>query len=117
MGTTNWLYRVYIKYMEETNMREVTVKEFATAFTGKTLEINADDRYGVTIQMSKARISYDEVINDLTFVAGNYSCNDGIGSVTYDSEIIESILFNEDTGEYTISFNEYMADITVREFK
>lgn len=103
--------------MEETNMREVTVKEFATTFTGKTLEINADDHFGVTIQMSKARVSYDETMNDLTFVAGNYSSADGIGSITYDGEIIESITFNEDTGEYTISFNEYMADILVKEFR
>lgn len=98
-------------------MREVTVKEFATAFTGKTLEINADDRYGVTIQMSKARVSYDETMNELTFTNGNYNSADGIGSVSYDSDIIESIVFNENTGEYTISFTEYMPDITIKKFE
>lgn len=98
-------------------MREVTIKEFATSFIGKTLDISTDDHYGVTIQMSKARVSYDEIMNELTLVAGNYSSADGIGSVTYDGEIIESIMFNEGTGEYTILFNEYMANITVREFK
>lgn len=98
-------------------MREVTVKEFSKALEGEILEINAEDVYGVTIQMSKARMTYDEIMNDLTFTAGNYNSADGIGSVTYDEEIIESIMFDEDTGEYTVSFSEHMPDITIKKFK
>lgn len=98
-------------------MREVTVKEFLKALEGEILEINAEDIYGVTIQMSKARMTYDEIMNDLTFTAGSYNSADGIGSVTYDGEIIESIMFDEDTDEYTVSFTEHMPDITIKKFE
>ena len=98
-------------------MRKVTVKEFVETLKGEILEINADDSYGVTVQMSKARIDYDELMDSLTFTAGNYNSADGIGSVTYDSDIVESIVLAEDTGEYTISFTEYMPDITIKKFK
>ena len=80
-------------------MREVTVKEFVEALKGEILEINADDSYGLTVQMSKARIDYDELM------------------VTYDSDIIESIVLDEGTGEYTVSFTECMPDITIKKFK
>lgn len=103
--------------MEETNMREVTVKEFVKAFEGDILEINANDTYGMYIQMSKARLEYDETMGELSFTAGNYNSTDGIGSVTYDVNIIESIMLDEDTGEYTISFTEYMPDITIKKFE
>lgn len=97
-------------------MREVTVKEFVEALKGEVLEINADDSYGVTVQMSKARISYDEDMNEMTFTAGNYNSADGIGSVSYNGEIIASIVLDEGTGEYTMSFTEYMPDITIKKF-
>ncbi len=97
-------------------MRKVTVKEFVEALKGEILEINADDSYGVTVQMSKARIDFDELMNELTFTAGNYNSSDGIGSVTYGSDIVESIVLDEDTGEYTISFTEYMPDIIIKKF-
>lgn len=98
-------------------MREVSVRELVEALKGEILEINADDSYGVTVQMSKARIDYDEFMDSLTFTAGNYNSADGIGSVTYDSDIVESIVLDEDTGEYTISFTEYMPDITIKKFE
>ena len=98
-------------------MRKVTVKEFVETLKGEILEINEDDSYGVTVQMSKARIDYDALKDSLTFTAGNYNSADGIGSVTYDSDIVESIVLDEDTGEYTISFTEYMPDITIKKFK
>lgn len=97
-------------------MRKVTVKEFVEALKCEILEINADDIYGVTVQMSKARIEYDELMNELTFTAGNYNSADGIGSVSYNGEIITSIVLDEDTGEYTISFTEYMPDIIIKKF-
>lgn len=53
----------------------------------------------------------------MTFTAGNYNSADGIGSVTYEGEIIECIMFDEDTGEYTVSFTEYMPDINIKKFK
>lgn len=98
-------------------MREVTVKEFVEALKGEILEINANDTYVMYIQMSKARLDYDETMNELTFTAGNSNSVDGIGSVSYNGEIIARIVLDEGTGEYTMSFTEYMPDITMKKFE
>ena len=100
-------------------MREVTVKEFVAVFEGRLVNLEAHEHYGISIDMDKASISYNEEDNELTFTAGNYN-HDGIGSVSIDvKNCIESIETDDDEDEpfFVISFIGYMSNITVIRFK
>lgn len=100
-------------------MREVTVKELVEAFENKLVSIESPEHYGISIEMDKARIEYDEDTDELTFTTGNYN-HDGIGSISIDVEdsidIIE-IDDEEDEPVFVISFTGYMSDVTIRRWK
>lgn len=92
---------------------EITIQELVNALQGKTVKVESADIYGVNLSFSKAHIEYDEDMNELSFVAGNYNTPDGIGSVGVRiDEVVDSITL-EDDGSYTIVFNQYMADINI----
>lgn len=94
-------------------MKEVTIQELVKDLQGKTVAVESADIYGVNLSFSKARIEYDEDMNILTFVAGNYNTPDGIGSVGIRIDDVVEVIKLEDDGSYTIEFNQYMADIGI----
>ena len=99
-------------------MREITVKELVKVFEEKLIEVRQENEYesSITFEMSKARMEYDEEMDELCFTAGNYN-TDGIGSV-HISDIagsVESIV--EDDGEYILSFTNNISDIVISAFK
>lgn len=100
-------------------MREVTVKELVEAFEGKLVSIESPEHYGISIEMDKASIEYDEDTDELTFTAGNYN-HDGIGSISIDVadsvDIIE-VDDEEDEPVFVISFTGYMSDVTITRWK
>lgn len=96
-------------------MKEVTIQELVKGLQGKTVAVESADIYGVNLSFSKARIEYDEDMNILTFVAGNYNTADGIGSVGIRIDDVVEAIRLEDDGSYTIEFNQYMADINIME--
>lgn len=96
-------------------MREVTIKELVNALQGKTVKVESADIYGINFNFSKARIEYDEDMNELSFVAGNYNTPDGIGGVGIRIDDVVNAIRLEDDGSYTIEFNQYMADINIKE--
>lgn len=106
------------KEKEITTMREITVKEFVSAFEGQLVELSQEDEYGFgfSFEMSKAHMDYYEDDDELTFYVGNYNTN-GTGSFSISNveENIESIV--EDDGAYTISFAHNISDIVVTRFK
>lgn len=100
-------------------MREVTAKELAVAFEDKLVKIESPEHYGISIEMDKASIEYDEDTDELTFTAGNYN-HDGIGSISID--VVDSIDIieiddEEDEPVFVISFTGYMSDIRITRFK
>ena len=96
-------------------MKEVTIQELVKDLQGKVIKVESADIYGVNLNFSKARIEYDESMNELSFVAGNYNTPDGIGGVGIRiDDIVDSITF-EDDGSYTMQFNQYMADVNIKE--
>ena len=97
-------------------MRDDTVKEFATAFEGVLAEVNTTDYYGITFEMSKARIEHSDDDGELTFTTGNHNY-DGVGSVIIKEEHIENIEYDEESDEYTVSFAINVPDITVSKCK
>lgn len=96
-------------------MKEVTIQELVKDLQGKVIKVESADIYGVNLNFSKARIEYDESMNELSFVAGNYNTPDGIGGVGIRiDDIVDSITL-EDDGSYTMQFNQYMADVNIKE--
>ncbi|MDE6053492.1 MAG: hypothetical protein K2G55_06990 [Lachnospiraceae bacterium] len=96
-------------------MKEVTIQELVKDLQGKVIRVESADIYGVNLNFSKARIEYDEDGNELSFVAGNYNTPDGIGGVGIRIDDVVEVIRLEDDGSYTIEFNQYMADINIKE--
>ena len=100
-------------------MREVTAKELAVAFEGKLVKIESPEHYGISLDMEKACIDYNEDFNELIFTAGNYN-HDGIGSVSIDvADSIDIIEVDDDEDEpvFVITFTGYMSDVTITRWK
>lgn len=95
-------------------MREVTVQELVKAFEEMTVNVESSDGYGVSINMTKAKISYDEDFDELTFTSGNHNY-DGVASISYNvADCIECITFYESDRIYVIEFSQYMSDVEIR---
>lgn len=96
-------------------MKEVTVKELVQALKGQTVEVESVDTYGMSFGFSKARIEYDEDMNELSFVAGRHDLECGMGcfSIRVD-DVVDSITFDGENDEFQIEFNQYMPDVIVR---
>jgi len=97
-------------------MKIITAKDLATTFNGILTEISPIDYYGITFEMSKARIEYNEEDKELCFTTGNYN-KDGIGSVIIKEELIENIEHDEETEVYVISFTSDIPDVVVTIFE
>ena len=92
-----------------------TISELVNALQGKTVEVESVDTYGMNINFSKVRIEYDEAMNELSFVVGWYANQWGFGGISYRINDIVNAIRLEDDGSYTIEFNQYMADINIKE--
>ena len=97
-------------------MREVTAKEWATVFEGIFTEVSPVDYYGITFEMSKACIEYNEEDKELCFTTGNYN-KDGIGSVIIKEELVDTIEHDEESEVYVITFISDIPDVVVTRFK
>ena len=96
-------------------MREATIQELVKDLQGKTVKVESVDIYGVSISFFMARVEYNEEDNELTFVAGRHDSEWGFGGITYRvDDVVESITLNDD-GSYQIEFNQYMADVYIKE--
>ena len=98
-----------------TVIREVTMKELAQAFDGKYINVSSTDHYGISIEMTRGAIEYEDDLKPELWLVSRDSENNVTGSVTFDEDIIEAI--EESKGTYTISFTVDMADIDISEYK
>jgi hypothetical protein len=95
-------------------MREITVKEMVERIGNEVVDVESIDVYGVSVNMSKASIVYDDeaIVKLLTFAHGD-SINGGM-SVSYEVDgCIECVTYDEEDDSFTVEFNEYMADLIV----
>lgn len=94
-------------------MREITVRELAEALKGEHVEVISIDCYGISVSMTKARVTYEEGVGLLAFTSGSHH-HGGVGSVAYKvDDCLECISYDEERSEYTIKFSQYMPDITI----
>lgn len=93
-------------------MREVTVKDMVAAFEGKVVEMYSDDSYGITFEMSRATVIYNEEYDELTFTAVDVESGKRAFITFSVEDTIECI--NEEDGTFTISFILDIPDVIVR---
>lgn len=98
-----------------TVIREVSMKELAQAFKGKFINVSSTDHYGITIEMTRGTIEYEDDLKPELWLVSRDGENNVTGSVTFDEDVIEAI--EESNGTYTISFNIGMADIDISAYK
>lgn len=101
--------------MNETETREVTMKELAQAFEGRYVNVSSVDHYGIAIEMTRGTIEYEDDLKPELWLVSRDNQNNVTGSVTFDEDVIEAI--KESNGTYTISFTVGMADIDISEYK
>lgn len=95
--------------------REVSLKELAQVFEGRYVNVSPVDHYGVSIEMVRGTVEYENNLKPELWLVSRDSKNNVTGSVTIDEDVIESI--EEFNGTYTISFSIGMADIDISEYK
>nr|DAP64477.1 MAG TPA: hypothetical protein [Caudoviricetes sp.] len=54
-------------------MNEVTVKELVTALEDVLVNVESVEGYGISVNMTKVRLTYDEDFDKITFKSGNYN--------------------------------------------
>lgn len=101
--------------MSTTGTKEITMKELAQAFKGKYVNVSSTDHYGISIEMTRGTIEYEDDLKPELWLVSRDSENNVTGSVTFDEDVIEAI--EESNGTYTISFTIGMADIDISEYK
>ncbi|MCM1160630.1 MAG: hypothetical protein NC412_05335 [Roseburia sp.] len=101
--------------MNTTETREVTIQELATAFEGKYVNVSSVDHYGLSIEMHRGTVEYEDDLGPELYLVSRDKDNNVTGSICISEDSIESI--EEDNGEYTIRFSLNMADIEISEYK
>lgn len=95
---------------------EVTMKELATAFEGKNVNISPMDHYGISIEMHKATIEFEDDLRPELYFVSRDDEDKVTGSICIDEDSIESIE-KYDNGTYTINFTHNMTSVDISEYK
>lgn len=96
--------------------REVLAKELIGIFDGKYITASSVDSYGITIEMARGTIEFEDDLRSSLYLISRDSGNNVTGSICIDEDIIDHI---EESGNgiYTISFSIGMADVDISEYK
>lgn len=100
---------------ETTEAKTVSMRELAQAFSRKYVSISPVDHYGVSIEITRGTVEYEDDLKPELWLVSRDSENNVTGTVTFDEDTIEAI--EESNGTYTISFTVAMADIDISEYK
>lgn len=95
---------------------EVTMKGLATAFEGKHVNISPMDHYGISIEMYKATIEFEEDLGHELYFVSRDDEDKVTGSICIDEDSIENIEKYDD-GSYTINFTHNMTGVDISEYK
>lgn len=101
--------------MNTTETREVSLKELVAAFEGKYVNVSSVDHYGISIEVTRGTIEYEDDLKPELWLVNRDKENNVTGSVCIDGESIEAI--EESNGTYTISCSIGIADIDISEYK
>lgn len=100
----------------KTITKAVTMKELTAAFEGKYVSISPVDHYGISIEMTKGTIEYENDLKPELWLVSRDNENNVTGSVCIDQQAVESIEKFDD-GTYTINFMLDMTSVNVAEYK
>ena len=97
-------------------MREITAEELAKVFEGKYVNVSPMDHYGITIEMHKGTIEFEDDLRPELYFVSRDDENNVTSSICIDESSIESIEKHED-GTYVIHFSFCMTSINISEYK
>lgn len=103
------------KANQTTEPKETTIQELIAAFEGKSVNIIPNDRYGISISMTRATLECEEDNSELWLVSRDDE-NRVTSSICISADSIESIEAYND-GSYTINFMINMTSISISEYK
>lgn len=99
-----------------TETKEVTMKDLAQIFKGKYVNILPMDHYGISIEMHKGTIEYENDLKPELWLVSRDSENKITGSICISEDAIESIE-KYDNGTYTVNFALEMTSVDISEYK
>ena len=99
----------------KTETNNVTLQELATAFKDKYVSILPSDHYGISIEVTKGTIEYENDLKPELWLVSRDSNNNVTSSICIDEDSIENIEQYGDT--YTINFTLNMTSVDVSECK
>ncbi|MCC8051544.1 MAG: hypothetical protein LIP10_12975 [Clostridiales bacterium] len=90
--------------------KELTAKELAVVYDGALVDVTREDTYGVSMDLRRAKIVYDEDFEELSFEGEGYS----VCFNEFEDSPFESITYDDAEQETCIEFSEYMPPLTIR---
>ena len=99
-----------------TEAKTVSMEEIAQAFSGKYVSISPVDHYGVSIEMTRGTIEYENDLKPELWLVARDSEDKVAGSVCIDEQAVESIE-QFDNSTFTINFMLNMTSVDVAEYK
>jgi hypothetical protein len=100
---------------EATETREVTVKELVAAFKGKYINVSPMDHYGISIEIHKGTIEFEDDLKPELYLVSRDSEDNVTGSICIDEDSIESI--EKYDGTYTINFAFCMTSVDISNYR
>ncbi|WP_289302165.1 hypothetical protein [Sporofaciens musculi] len=100
---------------EATETREVTVKELVAAFKGKYINVSPMDHYGISIEIHKGTIEFEDDLKPELYLVSRDSEDNVTGSICIDEDSIESI--EKYDGTYTINFAFCMTSVDISDYR
>lgn len=104
------------KTVETTEVNTVSMRELAQAFEGKYVSISPADHYGISIEMTRGTIEYEDDLKPELWLVARDSEDKVAGSVCIDEQAVESIE-QFDNSTFTINFMLNMTSVDVAEYK
>lgn len=96
-------------------MKTVTVEEFVKAVTGSLVNVESVDHYGISLNITCAKVEYEPEFDELTFVAVDRETGKSASRTSYCvGECIMGISYNEKYQEYMIEFVGKAPDMIVK---
>ena len=96
-------------------VKTVTMEELAAAFEGKYVKILPEDHYGISIEMTRGTVEYEDDLKPELYFVSRDDENKVTGSICIDENSIESIEKYGDT--YIVNFMLCMTSVNISEYK
>lgn len=93
-------------------MKEITVKEFLELVKGGVYQVESVDSWNIYIAMEHVTFTYDDTMEELTFLSG--TSERVTSEISFKLDAIDSITHDEESEEFNIEFRLNISNVTIR---